>query len=71
MNTLEIRTLHDFDFIFWPEESPEQVRDRLYAGQKLVPASGLTPQSLTTRGRFCRGWRLEHLPWVTLVELLT
>ena len=67
MNTLEIRQLHDIDFILWPEESPEQVRDRLYAGQKLLPASTVTPRSLGGR-RFCRGWRVEHMP-VVLVEI--
>jgi hypothetical protein len=68
VNTLEIRQLHDFDFILWPDESPEQVRDRLYAGQKLLPASVLTPKSLGG-GRFCRAWRLERVT-VTLVEVL-
>jgi hypothetical protein len=67
VNTLEIRQLHDFDFILWPNESPEQVRDRLYAGQRLVPASSVTPRS-TGGGRFCRGWRVENT-FVTLVEL--
>jgi hypothetical protein len=67
MSTLEIRQLHDFDFILWPNESPEAVRDRLYAGQRLVAASAVTPRS-TGGGRFCRGWRLER-ETVTLVEL--
>jgi hypothetical protein len=69
MNTLEMRQAYDFDFILWPGESPQAVRDRLYAGQRLLPASAVTPCSLGGTGRFCRGWRLEHMPWVTLVEL--
>jgi hypothetical protein len=67
MNTLEIRQACDLDFILWPNESPEQVRDRLYAGQRLVPASAVTPCSTMAGGRFCRGWRPEHMHWVVLV----
>lgn len=69
MNTLEIRYHHDFDFILWPGESAEQVRDRLYAGQKLLPASAVTPLATKGSGRFCRGWRVENMPSVTLVEV--
>lgn len=66
MSTLEYR-LERCEFIFWPHEGPQAVRDRLYPGVKLITNSRPL-KSLSGHGSFCASWLVDGTS-VVLVEV--
>ncbi len=70
MSTLEIRQLYDFEFVHWPHESPQQVRDRLYPTDNLRPCN-VAPiaNSLAAGPTYRQGFHLDKHVYVTLVEV--
>lgn len=67
MNTLEVRSIYrvgsgngpEQEVLHWQNRTPEQVRDELYPGFKLVKALA-DKRSLRAGVNYCRTWRLEN-----------
>jgi hypothetical protein len=64
MNTLEIRP---YDYILWREQTPQQVRDRLYPSIQLSPMN-YARGSLDPRATYCQAWVVDGAG-VVLVEV--
>jgi hypothetical protein len=64
MSTLEILA---YDHILWRNQTPQQVRDKLYPTVHLSQI-GYPHRSLDPQAVFCQGWSVDG-KGVTLVEI--